>query len=364
MLLPTLMILAASAALAPAQGIAKPMDVDTPPGIYLPDGLAQRAWASVGPTTQPSPALPAAPTPDRAAAWRLWGEQLASESAAQAALQPSSPAARRDLALFALDQGRALDAWSHLAACGGDPPILAALMPRLMPGTTAPAGPGGLVQPLPNDALLTPALPPRTPAARPGLLEWRSASLFGLRVGEATLALRVAVESTGVQVDVQHLSGGPASLRLLIPEPPGFEIRVEYVDWFRQDTLREPLALEIQPGDRVHTFFGRFLARPAGRPVGLPGHLPAGILQGGLHLVSSTGSSPQQQLEELSELQAAAAAIGPLLGIPIRASSQAPAKASSAARPWSCTTVRVPPGAAGRRVLAYIASAIEARLLP
>jgi hypothetical protein len=83
-----------------------------------------------------------------------------------------------------------------------------------------------------------------------------------------------------------------------------------------------------------------------------------------LHLVSSTGSSPQQQLEELSELQAAAAAIGPLLGIPIRASSQAPAKASSAARPWSCTTVRVPPGAAGRRVLAYIASAIEARLLP
>ncbi len=349
---------------APApQGIAKPMDADTAPGVYLPEGPAQRAWASVGPATVPARRSPQPAAPGPAETWRLWGEGLATESAAQAAGQPASPQTRRALALFALDQGRALDAWGHLAACGADAAMLADLMPRFLPGTAAPAGPGGLPRPLPDGALLTPALPPRTPAARPGVLEWRSASLFGLRVGEASLALRVAVESTGVQVDVQHLSGGPARLRLRIPEPPGYEIRVEYVDWFRQDTLREPLDLKIEPGDRVHTFFGRFLARRSDQPVPLPGHMPAGLLQGGLRLVLSAGPD-EQVAAALSELDAAARAIGHLLGIVVTASSEAPAQPSSAARPWSCTTVRIPPGSAGRRVLASIAAAIEARLLP
>jgi hypothetical protein len=354
LLLPALIALRAP--LTPAQGIAQPMDPATSPGVYLPDGGPQRAWAGVGPETVPAPTLDGSLVD----AWKRWGELLVGE---RNAARPT-PAARRELALFALDQGRHEDAWGHFAACGAEPELLAAIMARFLPGAPASArpGPGGLLPPLPNGVLLAPVLPPRTPTARPGVLEWRSASVFGLRVGEATLALRVAVESTGVQVDLQHISGGQATLRLTIPEPPGYQIRVEYVDWFRQDTLREPLTVEIRPGDRVHTLFGRFLPRPTGQPVAIPGHVPAQLLRGGMRFTSSGPPS--------AELRSAAAAIGALLGVSTVVAAGTADGASDqvappgSASPWSGTTVRVPTGEEGQRVLARLASAIEARLLP
>ncbi len=276
--------------------------------------------------------------------WRTWA----------AALVERGDASRAQLAQLAHRQGRWDDAWQHAASIS-DPRMARAILPRLFPGVPADAGPAdGLAQPLPNGVLLRPSLPPPTapvPAALTGPVRQRRAMEFaGVRVGEATLHLRLALEGDGVQIDVTHVSGGPCRLQLVIPEPQGFEIRVEYVDWDRRETVGEPHELEINPGDEPHKLWGRFLRFSQPWPQKLPSTLPAQAAEAGLVLVDSPSGASVALLDGFAE------ALHTALGIPTQVTVDRGSVAISGPAP-----VRLHLGVDGERLekIAAIQSLVE-----
>jgi hypothetical protein len=125
------------------------------------------------------------------------------------------------------------------------------------------------------------------------------------------ISVRVSVENEGVQVDLRHVSGGKARVSVLLPEPPEYAFGNEYVDWYPQDELRVPHALEMAPGEEEHTIYGRFeKQRPRRFPSAPAQELPAQIEEGGLWLVADGAVDPL--------LEAAAQAIGRVLAVPCR----------------------------------------------
>lgn len=330
--------------------------------VQLPEGPNARAFAGVGPETE-AIALGAQLAgrhavlldgADRAAVWRAWGQTLER----CAASEEESPSERASLALFALEQGRWSDAWAHLERLGGHPEWSAAVLPRLLPGAPAgtPPGRGGLPGALPDGVLLTPAVPPPTREVLPGRIEPRAAEVRGLRIGEATVDLRVSLDGSGIQVDLAHTGGGPARVRVLLPEPEGLEIRVEYVDWMRQDERRLPLEVELLPGEEEHSLFGRFRPRPLALPASPRGPLPRALERGGLWV-----ERPPCSEELNAELEAAAAALRGALDL---GGGVVEAGVSPRCEPWAPTLLHVPAEpAAARRLLAAIASRVERHLL-
>lgn len=276
------------------------------PRVELPPGPAARAWAGVGPETAPAELAPVAREVLSGADWARWAAELAAERDAEDA----DPARRAALALRARAQGRDEDAWRHLAACGGDPTWVAALLPALLPGVPlellAQDGARGVVDALPDGVLLSPAPPP------PVAGEWRrEASLAGLRVGGAVLDLTVTVDYDGVQVDLQHRAGEPARVLVQLPEPREFEIRVAYLDWSRLDEPG-PVAVELAPGSEERSVYGRFAARATPWTLELPAELPEGLARGGLVIVHPPDPARRERLAGLD------AALAELLGVPCR----------------------------------------------
>ena len=330
-------------------------------GVELPEGPVARAWAGVGAETKPIDLAetllasepwrgdPAAATPDQR--WSSWARWLGEEAGAE---EPG-PRRRAGLLLLAREQGRWRDAWVHLERLGGFPEWAAAAMPHLLPGVPAKSalGRGGLPGPLPDGVLLRPAPPPALEAKTRGRIGTRSARVEGLRIGEAVVTLVVSVEPSGVEVDLLHTGGGPATLRVLLPTPAGQEIRVEYIDWMRQDEVGLPLTLELQPGDEEHNLFGRFHPRHEPLPATPKGALPQQLQRGGLWIECAEGAPAE------AEARAAVRAFGALLEVPtgIRRPGTLPAS------PWSATILHLPADEAeARRFLARIASAVEGRL--
>lgn len=325
------------------------------PVLTLPDGPAAKAWAGVGAETVPAGAPRGAATAEwsEPETWRRWAELVA----AAAAGERPDPARRAELCLLARAHGRARDAWRHYRALGGDPAWVAAVTPALLPG--APPGaavePGGRPAPLPDGARLEPFLPPTSQAGPAGAVAWRTATVHGLRVGDAVVDLAVTVEATGVQVDVTHVSGGSATLEIVLPEPEGFEIRVEYVDWLRRDPieLRDPIPLAIGPGEEPRQLYGRVIERRSELPTGLPERLPEGLRRGGLTFVVPADDPDREELGRVAET------VGELLGIPTRLRAhRVPGEG------WTGTTFELGPAGAERAErLRFLASSIERFLL-
>lgn len=308
----------ALSALAPVLAFAQTPASDLPT-VTLPG--AERALAALSPSTAPArldladlPESPEDPRWDQPAAWERWADALLGESASDV------PDARRraDLCLLARATGRWNDAWRHWQRAQGDPAVLAALLPALLPGL-APSdlaslgAPGGVPGPLPAGVLLAPALPPEIEGAGYGRLERRSMRIDGLRVGAAVIGVRVRVESEGVQIDLEHQGGEAASVRVLLPEPEGFEITSVYLDWYRQDAGRGPYAVLVEPGqEEPRALFARCRPRTPSWPTRLPARLPAQDRLRGLAVVAGDGRGA-----------GLAAALARLLDVPTRWVAQA-----------------------------------------
>lgn len=362
-------VLVACLASAPGAGPVQEPAGDTPelelPPFTLPDGPAARAWAGVGATTEPN-ALPAAwgeldgPRAwERAATWTRWADLVEAEGRAA----DGDPAARAGLFVLALRQGRTRDAWTHFARLTASPGWAARVLPLALPGVGAAVGvgAGGRVAPLPDGALLQPALPPtRGDGGGPGPgLEWGRAVVRGLRVGDALVDLSIGIEADGVQVDLDHRGGGPARVAVLLPEPEGYRIRAEYNDWFRQETLREPLVVELAPGDETHSLFGRLIERA----VALPGpaqRVPEQIREGELWLADEPEDAPQAAVAARTPVAAVRDALARLCGVVVRVRSLEPGAEPA---PFG-TRVELPADAAERAArLRYLAGAVERLVL-
>jgi len=329
--------------------------------LILPDSPAAKVWAGVAPETEPAELpesfqkLAGTDAWSHAATWELWAVLLTA-----APLESAADAGRRhaQLALLALRHGRANDAWKHFETLGETPQYAARVMPFLIPGVPADTTilAGGTVGPLPQGVLLAPQLPPRTADPLEGRVEWREASLANIVIGESRISLRVAIESTGVQVDVTHLEGPTFACSVLLPEPEGWEIRVQYNDWMRQDEVRVPMAFQLDPeiygedDDKTVSLYGRFLEREPNQPGPLATReLPAQMREGGLWFELPADDAEQAVFE------AAAASLAKLLAIQVGV--RAPGEPGEG---WTGTTIRVPEDAAKRaQVLRQLVSAVE-----
>ncbi len=287
--------------------------------------------------------------------WNLWAKALQQEA------RESDPAARATLCILARAQGRMGDAWKHYERLGADPAWVAAVTHYLLPGAPLDSKVlmGGVLAPLPNGVLLRPCLPPlpelkegQVPALPGGVL-WRKASVRHMRIGEAWVDLTISVEDSGVQIDVAHRGGQPARVSIVIPEPEGYEIRLEYLDWMQTESLRQPIVVDLKPGEEPHTLWGRMMPAPKARPTPKPGHLPAGLREEGLFL-ELPESDPQ-----LPQLQAISQTLADLLKIPVSLGSSDHHKAA-----WTGTRMVLGPGPERASQLVWLAAATESFLLP
>lgn len=289
----------ALAGVAPAQE-PSPAAPESAIALELPPGALRDAVAKLSRATEPADLGPELGAPNKAPGiarepgtageivrrvetWERWHAALAAVRAKE------DPRARARLALLALEQGRYESAWRHLEAASAAPDVLAALLPRFVPGVEAgaPLERGGRAAKLADGARLAPALPPPVAAdVEADPLRSPRTMRAEVDVGAARVALTIALESEGVQIDVAHVSGGAAKLSIVLPRSEEHDISAEYVDWYKQDTLGAPLALEVQPGDEPHVLFARFEPRAPLWPTRTPEELPASVRSGGLWLVS------------------------------------------------------------------------------
>ncbi len=353
------LLIAAPAMARPRQATPQATPQEVPAHVELPEGPNARALAGVGAQTvaldlQRELLDERAWLRDQGAAtWTGWGAAVKC-----AAREPEgASAAHAALVLCAARQGRHQDAWGHLERLGGFPEWSAAMLPMLLPGVPldSASGVGGLPGALPDGVLLTPAVPPHSGAQRPGRIEQRTATLHGLRIGEAILDFKITIDSSGIEVDLLHTGGGPATVRVLLPEPEGLEIRVEYIDWMRQDELRVPLTVELLPGEEEHNLFGRFRPRRSPLPSFSGELMPRALQFGGLWLAWSGDEALEPELRTAAEVMATT------LGVPGGLIEQ---ENSGSGSPWSATILHVPRERdAARRFLSQIASRLEAWML-
>jgi len=323
--------------------------------VELPPGPAADALARISADTVALelPKVPAGAW-ESPATWKRFSELLTAESAGAA----RDPARRAELALLALAQKRWEDAWARFSDCAASPPALAALLPHFLPGAAS----GGALE---DGAVLRPALPPlRAPAADDppiprGAVQRREMKITGLVVGAATISVRVSVEGEGIEIDVEHLSGGEAKLAIVIPADPLYGFADEYMDWYRQEERGIPHGIDVRAGDEAHTLYARFEPRKPEWPSLLPEKLPAQIESGTLWL----DPGADERAHPLLEAVAASLASGPLR-IEARVVDRARLLDPKGTRAEGMG-VRVDLSDAGSRPrkLAWIAGAIEQRAL-
>ena len=177
-------------------------------------------------------------------------------------------------------------------------------------------------------------------------------SVSGIRIGHALLKIRVAHEIEGVQVDFEHLEGGEAHFFARIPVPPDHEVRVEYIDWMRQDEAGIAHEIRIGPGSEPRTLFGRFRPRPPTWPTFFPESTPEGLTRDGI-LIELAGDDPLR-----TRMLAFAAGLEKMLEVPVhvlarRAPAPSPGFASASpttpcARSRCAASSRPPSGSRSR----------------
>lgn len=331
------------------------------PRLTLPDGPAARAWAGVDGRTRPArlpeaTATLAAPDPwSRPETWTLWADALRRAAAG------GEPAALAQLALLARTQRRDEDAWQHFGRLVASPAHAAAVQPFLFPGrkladlVLATQGDGTL-PPLEPGAHLTPIAPPQPDDPRlagyPGIMAWRDMSVQGLRIGGSQVDLKLAIESTGVQVDLLLRSGDPVALGVRMPWPAHHQMRLEYVDWERVEEVGRAHELLVGSVAEGHTLYGRVVERPVRTP-GPVGSLPAQLEAAGLLLVIAEDDPEHGRYAKLAE------ELGSLAGVAVRTGPR-PATGPG----LGPLEIVVPGEPADRRNLErYLVSTLEQRLL-
>ena len=223
--------------------------------IELPAGPACSAFAQseqAGGKVSVVPFLevPAAFSDETWNSVQVWSEWLMRVRRAAASADPK--AAARDhawLACFALQSGRTDQAWDHFASAPAQPGALRALLPLFFLGNAPqdPTVPDWMT--CVDGQVLRPALPPASLWSRDlqrgtGRLERRAMRATGLPVGGARIALTIAVEYDGIQIDLVHESGPSVALEIEVPVPAEFELRALMLDWQRQGP-------QPSPGQRV-----------------------------------------------------------------------------------------------------------------
>ncbi len=333
--------------------LAQEVQAPPQPRVELPSGPLADALALMGPATRPSTALaPGARAPavssalDSPATWEAWGADL---RALEASDEAARGLARARLALVALEQERPYDAWAHLEALRGDEALLAALVPRFMPGAPAgaPLAGGGLCGELPDGVELRPALPHEPRLSEAARWAPRTAKVDGLVVGKARIGLEVAVEGEGVQVVVRHQGGEAASLKVRIPRHPTLAIEAEFVDWWQQDKLGEAWELDLAPGGEEHVLYGRFKAGSAARSQLVPTTVPNQLARHGMLILVEPACA------QVAALDAFAKSLAATCGVASRIVDQRPAPDADAAPllvDWSDPATRLAewPHLAGR----------------
>ena len=261
----------------------------------LPPSPAARAWATVARGTLPATGAPGgvseaafaswpaagAQAWDEPAPWRRWTALLralleddgraSSPGAGERAPAPGEgpqPASelRASLALCALAQGRFDDAWTHFAAVARRPRAGAA--PALFPARRSrrPPGPRGRrARAAGGGRAPRSALPPEAEAASVfGAREMRSAPFV---VGDATLAMRVYYEpGDGVQVDLEHLGGGPAELSVRLPHPLDFALGKQYRDWDEVESVEGAVAVRLSAEQAEVSLWANHVGLPPSFP--------------------------------------------------------------------------------------------------
>jgi hypothetical protein len=169
---------------------------------------------------------------------------------------------------------------------------MAAVVPYLMPGVPLDLlaeGGGAPGLGLPDGVILRPALPPQPVAAIDVVHGFarvppREMTIHDVRIGEGLVSIRMAIEYDGVQIDVTHLSGEPVSLWAELPQPPDFQIRVEYLDWTRRETVGEPVEMSVSADKQKRHLFGRFRPRALTWTDSVPDRFDARFARHGLRL--------------------------------------------------------------------------------
>ncbi|MFT5477879.1 MAG: hypothetical protein ACI8Y8_003236, partial [Planctomycetota bacterium] len=225
---------------------------------------------------------------------------------------PGSDARRPALlCLLARRQGRSLDAWAHYSALTASPACAAAVLPHLMPGVPLATviEDGGRPAALPNGVILRPIPPPAADPAQ--LFQPRTAEVNGLRIGAGEIRMIVRFESSGLEIEVQHTAGDALEVSIVLPEPEGLEMNIEYTNWAREEDVGMPRTLTIGPGDEPLSIYGRFAMRNATLPTGSIERVPETLARGGLFLEGPAGSA-QDAL-----LATAASTLAELLQLPV-----------------------------------------------
>ena len=346
--------------------------------VYLPHGEVADLYraargARPGPSTGEDPVPLALAWPDwtdgsvsgwgSAHPWRQWTGLLRAEAFAPED-DPLRPSRRARLALLAVRQARAADAWSHLAACGPDP-IVARVLPALLPGVPleALAEDGGGLGVLEPGVRLTPSLPPARDGANPGTLEGlvgRDMRYRGLRVGETTLEMTLIVEGDGVQIDLIHHGGPPTTVNVVPPVAPGVELGLVYSNWEVAGEGQVTVEVLVEPEPKRKTVWARFRPKderwPAPRPdeLGLLDGAPSAASQAELLVVV-----PEARLES-ARLARFAEAIAELFG---RGATLTTAAGAGSPKLFEPTAIHLASGEADERKLLGVLSMIEAHAL-
>jgi hypothetical protein len=290
--------------------------------------------------------------------WLAWAELVRAEADVRAAGTSADGRRRAQLALIAWHQGRSDDAWDHVAHCTAEPGWMAAVMPHLFPGVPMDlmlTGGGAPGIGLPEGVILRPALPPPpTPAADVvhGLsrMQPREMKLSQLRIGDAFVTMRVAFEYDGIQIDFTHESGPATQFWVEVPEPPDFEVRMEYLDWTRLEHAREPIEILLSDQHPTRFVFGRVRPMRLTWSETLPSRLDARIVRHGLRL---RVDSDTEQVERYHGL---AAALARVLDCPTDVLALSPGVPPP---PWSGVELRLSEPAQRERKLRGLLSLVE-----
>lgn len=338
-----------------------PQESASEPWLELPDGPAAKAFAAIAPEAE-EVEVPSLPTPplSEPAGWEAWAGYV---ETAGTGTEGERARARAALLLLAREEGRAAEAWTHFVALRDQPRWSVTLISQLLPGV--PAGteilPGGAPGALPNGVLLKPTIPPAEPLPSGGL-RGRKALVRGLQIGEAKVDFEITFDAYGVQIDLRWIEGEPTSVRVLMPQPEGYTVRVEYVDWMRQDNVGEERLVELGPETAEITLFGRILPSKKLYPRAEPGQLSRGLELSGFILSlppNETETSEAEHAAELRRLQAAARGMARASGLQVALeTAEKPVLIPGA------TLIRLPaPGPEREALLRWLVSAIEAHRL-
>jgi hypothetical protein len=219
--------------------------------------------------------------------WSDFVRDVRAESRARNTAPPTDAAAvdeeaarRQRLALCALHQGRAADAWMHLADLAATRPDDAArLVPHFVLGVPLDCD---VAAGLPEGVVLRPSIPPPDASGR---TPYSAFTIENVAIGASRVTAQLEVRGDGVDLRYRLDEGPHVSFAAVVPLPPGLSMAVEYYDWERADTVGEPLPVVLTEVGTWYRLWGRVRTARAAWPTELPSAIPRHLELFGLCIV-------------------------------------------------------------------------------